>query len=68
MKIAGDKSIGAEGGAGDAVEGLLEEIRRRDALCEGDGLIAQLCLGVNENGLIDEVLKSRKTSALRAAG
>ncbi len=40
VEVAGDAGVGAVVGAGDAVEGLLEEVRGGDALGEGDGLVA----------------------------
>jgi len=65
-KVAGDTAVGAEGGAGDVVERLLEVGWRSNSMGEGKGLIAELCLGVEENGLVDEVLAEEGSVEVRA--
>ncbi len=67
MEVAGDAGVGAVGGAGDAVEGLLEEVGGGDALGEGDGLVAELGFGVEEDGFVDEVLAEEGAVEVRAA-
>lgn len=67
MEVAGDAGVGVDEGAGDAVEGLLEVIRGEDALSERDGLVAEFCLGVEEDGFVDEVLAEKGSVEVRAA-
>jgi hypothetical protein len=67
VEISRDKSVGAESGASNAVESLLEEIRRGYALCEGDGLVAQLGLSVDEDGFIDQVPTEEGAIEVRTA-
>src|ERR1700679_2382748 len=52
VEVAGDTGIWTVCCSGDAVEGLLEEVRRCDALRKGNRLIAQLGFGVDEDGLV----------------
>jgi hypothetical protein len=56
VEVAGDACVGTVGGAGDALEGLQEELRGTKASGEWDRLIAQLGFGVEEDGFVDEVL------------
>ena len=67
MEVAGDGGVRAEGGSGDAVEGLLEEIGGGDALGEGEGLVAKFGFGVEEDGFVGEVLAQEGAVELRAA-
>jgi len=56
VDVAGDADVWAEGGSGEAVEGLLEEKGGGDALGEGEGLVAKFGFGVEEDGFVGEVL------------
>ncbi len=67
MEVAGDGGVRTVGCSGDAVEGLLEEVRGGDTLGEGDGLIAEFGFGVDEDGFVDEVLAEESTVEVRAA-
>ena len=67
MEVAGDTGVWAIGGAGDAVERLLEEIGGGDALGEGQSLVAKLGFGVDEDGFVDEVLMEECTVEVGAA-
>jgi hypothetical protein len=67
VDVAGDADVWAEGGSGEAVEGLLEEKRGGDALGEGEGLVAELGFGVEKDGFVGEVLTEESTVEVRAA-
>ena len=67
VQVAGDAGVWPVADAGDPAEGLLEEVRRGDSLSEGDCLVAQLGLGVDEDGLVDQVLAEEGTVEVRAA-
>jgi hypothetical protein len=67
VKIAGDAGVWTVGGAGDAVERLLEEIGGGDALGEGEGLFAQFGVGVDEDSFVGEILEQEGTVKVRAA-
>jgi hypothetical protein len=42
-------------------------LRRGDALGEGDGLVTEFGLGVEEDGFVDEVLLEERAVEVRAA-
>ena len=67
VQIPGDADVRAVVGAGDAAEGLFEEVGRGDAFGEGDGLIAQFSFGVDEDGLVGQVLAEEGTVEVSAA-
>jgi hypothetical protein len=67
VEVAGDAGVWAVGGAGDAVKRLLEEVGGRDALGEGESLVAKLGFGVEEDGFVDEVLVEKCTVEAGAA-
>jgi hypothetical protein len=56
VEVAGDAGIWTVGRSSDAVERLLKEEGRGDALSKGEGLVAQFGFGEEENGFVDEVL------------
>jgi len=56
MEVAGDAGVGAVAGARYAVEGFLKQGRGGDALGEGDGLVAEFGLGVDQDGFVDQIL------------
>ena len=67
MEVAGDAGVWAVGGAGDASERLLQEVGGGDALGEGNGLVAEFGLGVEQDGFVDEVLAEEGAVEVRAA-
>jgi hypothetical protein len=67
VKVAGDGGVGAIGGLGDAVEVLLEEIGGGDALGEGDCLVPEFGVGVDEDDFVDKVLAEEGTVEVIAA-
>jgi hypothetical protein len=67
VEIAGDAGVWTVGGSGDAVQRLLEEIGGGDALGEGEGLIPQFGVGVDENGFVYQVLAQERAVEVRAA-
>ena len=46
---------------------MLEEVGRGEAFGEGDGLVAKLGLGVEEDGFVDEVLAEEGSVEVGAA-
>jgi hypothetical protein len=56
VKVAGQAGVRPEDSTRGAVKGLLEEIRGGDAFGERERPGAQLCLGVEEDGFVCEVL------------
>lgn len=67
MAVAGDLVVGVDEGAGYAVERLLEVVRRGYTFGEGDGVIAEVCFGVEEDGFVDQVLLDEGTVELSSA-
>jgi hypothetical protein len=67
VNVAGDAYIRAVGGAGEAVERLLEELWRGESLGERKGVVSEFGLGVDEDGFVDEVLLEERAVEVRAA-
>ena len=66
MEVAGDAGVGAEGGAGDAVEGLFEGLG--EGMPWAKGMAFRLVgFGVEEDGFVDEVLMEECSVEVRAA-
>jgi hypothetical protein len=66
VKITGDTGVRAVAGAGDAVERLLQKVRGGNALGEGDGLIAEFSLGVDQDDFVDQILLKEGAVEVRA--
>ena len=56
VQVAGDAGVGSEVGAGGAMQRLLEEVRRGNALGKGKRVRAKFGLGVEEDSFVDEIL------------
>jgi hypothetical protein len=66
VEIAGDARVGTDESTGYAVEGLLDDAGRGDALRERDGIVAEFGFGVEEDGFVDEVLNEEGSVEMRA--
>jgi hypothetical protein len=66
VEVAGDTGVRTVGGSGDAVEGLLEEVGRGKALGEGQALVAEFGVGVEEDDFVGEVLTEEGAVEVRA--
>jgi hypothetical protein len=66
-EVAGDAGVRTVASASDAVERLLEEIGGGEALGEGEGLVAKLGFGVDEDGSVGQVLAEEGAVEMRAA-
>jgi hypothetical protein len=67
VEVAGNGGVGAVGGLGDAAELLLQKIGGDDAFREGDCLVAEFGISVEEDGFVDEVLTEECAVEVRAA-
>jgi hypothetical protein len=67
VKVTGDAGVRTVGGSGDAVEEPLEEVGGGEALGEGDGLVAKLGFGVEEDGFVGQVLTEEGAVEVGAA-
>jgi len=67
VDVAGNGGVGAVGGLGDAAELLLHKMRGGDAFREGDCLVAEFGISVEDDGFVDEVLTDECAVEVRAA-
>jgi hypothetical protein len=67
VEVAGNGGVGAVGGLGNAAELLLHKMRGGDAFREGDCLVAEFGISVEEDGFVDEILTEECAVEVRAA-
>jgi hypothetical protein len=67
VEVAGDAGVRAVVRSGDAVEEPLEEVGGGEALGEGEGLVAELGFGIEEDGFVDQILAQEGAVEMRAA-